>query len=66
MVGAFYNNVTLVTFVTCHGSVCFKNIGLEGSLSTEEGVLYLHCLPYTDMLSEITAEFVVIFYLPYK
>ena len=44
MVGAFNNNVT---FVTCHDSICFKNIGLEGAFSSTEGALYQHCLPYT-------------------
>lgn len=38
MVGAFNNNVT---FVTCHVSVCFKNMVLEGAL-------YHHYLPYTS------------------
>ena len=47
MVGAFNNNVTLVTFVTCHGSVCFKNMVLEGAFSSTEGALYHHYLPYT-------------------
>lgn len=45
MVGAFNNNVTLVT---CHVSVCFKNMVLEGAFSSTEGALYHHYLPYTS------------------
>ena len=37
MVGAFNNNATLVT---CHGSVCFKDMVLEGAFSSTEGALY--------------------------
>jgi len=41
------SSVTFVTLVTCHDSMYFKNMVLEGALSSAEGALYHHCLPYT-------------------
>lgn len=53
MVGAFNNNVT---FVTCHLSVCFKNMVLEGAFSSTEGALYHHYLPYTHLIINILIQ----------
>lgn len=60
MVGAFNNNVT---FVMCRGSVCFKNMVLEGTFSSTEGALYHHYLPYAYCNNTIDTESISPFFI---